>query len=49
VVVVVVVVVVGAGALRIALPFAEMAYHLAPKARLPSPFVWPARLSREKA
>jgi hypothetical protein len=39
VVVVLVVVVVVVEALTIALPLAETAYHLAPKARLPSPFV----------
>jgi len=37
--VVVVVVLVVVEALMIAVPLAETAYHLAPKARLPSPFV----------
>ena len=39
VVVVAVSVVVVVGALRTALPFAETAYHLAPKFELPCPFV----------
>ena len=41
-------VLVAAGALTIALPFAETAYHLAPNARFPSPFVCPACLSSAK-
>jgi hypothetical protein len=32
-------------ALTTAVPLAETAYHLAPNARTPSPFVWPALLS----
>ena len=46
VVVGVVVVVDADGALTTARPFAETTYHLAPKFDVPSPVVWPARLSR---